>query len=202
VEGVFGDLYDLLASPPQAYLIIYAIAALDAVFPVVPSESAAIVSGVLAAIGELSFGLALIAAALGAYTGDNSSYLLGRHVGHPIRMRFFSGEKAERMFNWARQQLKERGGYIILVARFIPGGRTAVTLTSGIVHFPWPRFAAFAAIAAVLWATYSVSLGYIGGTVFEEHPFLALGVALGVAFLITLAVEGYRHLRKRPSAET
>jgi membrane-associated protein len=198
---VFGNLYDLLASPPQAYLILFGIAALDAVFPVVPSETAAIVAGLLAARGDLTVAFAIAAAGLGAYTGDNSSYLLGRHVGHPIRMRFFSGERAERMFGWARRMLDERGGYVIVVARFIPGGRTAITLTSGIVRFPWMRFGAFAAVAAVLWATYSVTLGYIAGRALEQHPWLALGIALGFAFLITLGVEGYRHLRKRVSAE-
>ena len=45
-EGV-DALYDLLAQPPVAYLILFAIAAGDAIFPALPSESAAILAGVL-----------------------------------------------------------------------------------------------------------------------------------------------------------
>jgi membrane protein DedA with SNARE-associated domain len=91
--------------------------------------------------------------------------------------------------------LQQRGGYLIVVARFIPGGRTATTFTAGLVKFPAPRFVAFAALAAVTWASYAVLLGYIGGRVFEQRPLLALGVALGVAFAITVIVEAVRRFR-------
>jgi membrane protein DedA with SNARE-associated domain len=194
---VFQTLYDLLASPPQAYFILLGIAALDAVFPVAPSETAAIVAGLLSALGKLDLGIAIAAGAAGAFVGDNTSYALGRYVGHPIKTRFFSGERAERLLGWARRMLDERGGYVIVVARFIPGGRTAITLTSGIVRFPWLRFAVFDTIAATLWATYAVVLGYVGGRLFEEHPWIALAIALAIAALITAGVEGFRYLRTR-----
>jgi membrane-associated protein len=194
---VFQTLYDLLASPPQAYFILFGIAALDAVLPIAPSETAAIVAGLLAALGKLDVGLAIAAGAAGAFVGDNSSYMLGRFVGHPLKTRFFSGERAERLLGWARRMLDERGGYVIVVARFIPGGRTAITLTSGIVHFSWIRFVGFASVAATLWATYAVVLGYVGGRLFEEHPWIALAIALGIAALITAGVEGFRHVRTR-----
>ena len=78
---MFQTLYDLLASPPQAYFILFGIAALDAVLPIAPSETAAIVAGLLAALGKLDVGLAIAAGAAGAFVGDNSSYMLGRFVG-------------------------------------------------------------------------------------------------------------------------
>jgi membrane-associated protein len=194
---VLDSLLHLLGDPPQAYLILFAIAAGDAVFPAFPSETAAITAGLLAAVGDLSVALAIASGAAGAFVGDNSSYLVGRHVGHPIRRRFLSGERGERAFGWARRQLDERGGYLIVVARFVPGGRTAATLTAGIVRFRWWRFAPFAAIAAVLWATYAVVLGYFGGRLFEQQPWLGLLVAFGIALGITAVVEGRRHLRRK-----
>jgi membrane protein DedA with SNARE-associated domain len=191
---VFGFLFDLLSSP-WAYGIVLGIAALDAVFPAVPSESLAITAGVLAGIGKLHVAPAIAAAAVGAFIGDSTSYVLGRTLGRRARARLFRGERSKRALGWAERTLDERGGYLIVVARFIPGGRTATTFTAGLVHFPAPRFLGFAAIAAISWATYAVMLGYLGGRIFEEKPLLALAVALGIAFAITAVVEAVRRFR-------
>src|SRR5215217_8747932 len=51
---------------------------------------------------------------------------------------------------------------IIVVARFVPGGRTATTFTAGTVRLAWPRFAAADAVGATLWAAYAAGLGYLG----------------------------------------
>jgi membrane-associated protein len=191
---VFGFLFDLLSSP-WAYAIVLGIAALDAVFPAVPSESLAITAGVLSGVGKLHVAPTIAAAAIGAFVGDTTSYVLGRTVGRRARGRLFRGKRAERALGWAERTLEERGGYLIVVARFIPGGRTATTFTAGMVRFPAWRFVGFAALAAVGWATYAVMLGYLGGRIFEQSPLLALGVALGIAVTITAVVEAVRRLR-------
>jgi membrane protein DedA with SNARE-associated domain len=191
---VFDFLFDLLSSP-WAYAIVLGIAALDAVLPAVPSESLAITAGVLAGVGDLQVAPTIASAAAGAFVGDTSSYVLGRTLGRRAQRRLFRGDRAKRALGWAERQLGERGGYLIVVARFVPGGRTATTFTAGLVRFPAWRFVGFAAIAATAWASYAVLLGYLGGRVFEESPLLALGVALGIAFAITGVVEAVRRVR-------
>ena len=63
-------------------------------------------------------------------------------------------EKAQRGFDWAEQQLEERGSYIVVVARFIPFGRTAVTFTAGYTRgLPWHRFFRYDVVAGGLWAS-------------------------------------------------
>ena len=189
------ELVDLL-STPWSYPVIFGIAALDALVPVVPSETLAITGGVLAAVGELHLGTVIASAALGAFIGDSSAYLLGRTIGVPARERLFHGRRARRVLAWAEKQLGERGAYLILIARFIPGGRTATTFTAGMVRFRAIVFFSIAAIAAVAWATYAVLIGYHGGRAFEEQPLLALGVALGIALAVTAAIELTRKLRR------
>ena len=44
---------------------------------------------------------------------------------------------------------------ILVVCRFIPGGRTAVTLSCGLIGYPRRRFVAATAVAAVVWALYA-----------------------------------------------
>jgi membrane protein DedA with SNARE-associated domain len=192
------SLYDLLAQPPLAYLILFAIAAGDAVIPALPSESAAIVAGVLAAVEPaIALPAVIAAAASGAFVGDSGSYALGRYGGRPAQRRFFDGPYGRRAVRWACGQLRRRGGLILVVARFIPGGRTGATFTSGLTRFRYAAFALFTAIAAVLWALYAVLLGYFGGRVFEERPLLAVAVAFGLAAAIALLVGGARHTLPR-----
>ncbi len=189
-------LFHLLADAPQAYAILFALAALDAVFPAVPSETGLILAGVLCVEGpHLALGWVLASAAAGAFVGDSSSYALGRHVGHPLRQRFFDGPRSRKVMDWARAQLERRGGMLIVIARFVPGGRTATTLTCGMTHFPYRMFVAFDAGAAIGWALYGGLLGYLGGRLFHDKPWAALLVAFGIAGGVALAAEGWRRLR-------
>jgi len=194
---MFDSIFHLLSDEPQAYLILFAVCAGDAVFPVLPSESAVILAGVLCVVGDLDLEVVIAVSALGAFVGDNASYAIGRYLGHPVQQRFFDGERGRRSLEWARTQLQRRGGTLVLVARFVPGGRTATTFTCGLTRFSWWRFAFFAAIAAIGWAAYGALLGYFGGQMFSDHPLLALAVALGIAFAVTLAAEAIRRFRER-----
>ena len=180
-----------------AYAIIFLLAALDALVPLVPSESSVITAGVVASSGHLSVGLIVLAAAGGAFAGDNTAYLLGRRFGTRIEARFFQGERGRRQIQWAERQLAERGGELIVIGRFIPGGRTAVTLSAGTLRYPWRRFALFDAAAALVWAFYATLLGYVGGCAFVHAPWKGLVVALAIAFAVAGAIELTRWLLKR-----
>jgi membrane protein DedA with SNARE-associated domain len=178
---------------------VFGLAAVDAVFPVVPSETAVITGAALAASGKLSLGLVFVAASAGAFLGDNLAYGIGRLSSRTVG-RLTSSPRAQRGMQWAERELAERGATVIVVSRFVPGGRTGTMLTLGVTHYPWLRFAAFDVLAALAWAGYGCALGALGGAVFTDKPLLAVGVALGLAFGLTAAFEGGRRLLRRRSA--
>jgi len=195
---VFQSLVDLVSGAWWSYPLIFAVAMLDAFFPLVPSETVAITSGVLAGAGDLSLPLCILFASSGAVVGDNISYGIGTWLGEHTVKRLFRGEKARKGFEWAERTLAQRGFYLVVVARFIPGGRTATTLTAGYVHsFPWRRFIVADAVAGLLWGSYTVLLGYLGGKQFEQAPWKGLLLAFAVALAVTGTVELVRHLRGR-----
>ena len=197
----FNTIADWVSGAWWSYPLIFAVAVVDAFFPLVPSETVVVIGGSLASSGDLSFLLVVLAGAAGAVVGDNISYGIGTLVGERTVKRWFSSENAHRRFEWAERTLAERGAYIIIIARFIPGGRTAVTFSAGYVHsLPWRRFIVYDVIAGTVWATYAASLGYFGGKTFEDHPFWGILIALGIALTLGLAVEAVRHLRARRSA--
>ncbi|HVT20453.1 MAG TPA: DedA family protein [Mycobacteriales bacterium] len=180
-----------------AYVVIFVFAMLDVVLPIVPSETAVITAGVVAAAGDLFLPLVIVSAAAGAFAGDTTVYTIGSHWGEQVRRRFLSGEKGARSVEWASGLLDSRGGELIVIGRFIPGGRTAVTLTAGTTHFGWRRFVRAEALAAALWALYAALLGYFGGKAFEHTPWAGLLVALGVALLVSGLTELVRFVRAR-----
>jgi membrane protein DedA with SNARE-associated domain len=193
---LFDTFTQLVADSSEwAYLIIFLFAYLDVLVPIVPSETAVITAGVVAADGDLSLALIIPLAAAGAFLGDNTAYLLGRRFGTRATERFFRSERARRRIAWADEQLQERGGELIMVGRFIPGGRTAVALSSGTLRYPWRRFIMFDAAAALIWASYSALIGYYGGQTFEGLWGLAL--ALAIAFAVVGGIELIRWLLRR-----
>lgn len=193
---MFQSFTDYVSGSWWTYPYLFGVSALDVVFPVVPSEASVITGGVLAGSGDLVLVAVIASAAGGAILGDNVSYWIGRTLGERIVERFFRGDRRKRI-DWAEKQIEERGPYLIVVGRFIPGGRTAVTLASGLLEMPWRRFIVFDVAAGIVWASYAALLGFVGGRTFENNPFKGLLIAFGIALLVTGGIELYRYLRKR-----
>lgn len=198
--GVFTQAFDWLkdfSSSPWFYAIIFIIAVLDSVLPIVPSETLVIIGGVSAGLGELWISLVIVCAVCGAFIGDNLSYLIGREASDWVMRRQTRTEKgAKRMANIA-EQVHERGGLLLITARFIPGGRTALTLSCGVTRQPQRWFMGWAAIAALIWGHYAALLGFIGGKSFEDNHTLAFIIAFVAAFSVTALIEVVRWLMKR-----
>jgi len=181
-----------------SYLIAILAPALDAILPVIPSETAVITLGVATAgSADPRIVLLVLCSAFGAFLGDNLCYLLGRRFSPWIERRFFRGEKGERRRDWAERSLERYGMPLIIVCRFIPGGRTAVMLSCGIVRYDRRRFVIATAAAGLIWASYSFFIGRLGGKAFEDKPWAGLLLALGLTLTVSVIIEAIRRLRSR-----
>ena len=198
---MFSQFVDWVSGEWWSYLVVFAASLLDAFFPFVPSETVVITAGVVASSGDLNLLLVIVCAAAGAILGDNISYWIGALLGERTVKRLFRSDKARHGFEWAERQLETRGFYLIIIARFIPMGRIAVTFSSGYTHgMPWRRFIVADVVAGIVWATYATLLGYIGGKQFEEAPWKGLILAFVVAVGIALTVELVRNWRAKRRA--
>lgn len=59
---------------------------------------------------------------------------------------------------------------LIVVCRFIPGGRTAVTPSCGLIGYSRRRSAIATGVAAIIWALYSFFIGRLGGAAVPVGP--------------------------------
>lgn len=200
LANVITDASDWLADFSSNWYflaIIFVVAFFDSIVPIVPSETMVIIGGVAAGIGDQVLLLVIAAGAVGAFLGDNSAYLIGARLSGRIQRRADRRPKLQTRLVWAREQIRVRGGLLLITARFIPGGRTALTVTSGITHQPRRWFMGWVGIAVVIWATYAALLGFIGGQTFQDNHTLAFLVAFGAALAMTALIELVRHLRAR-----
>jgi membrane-associated protein len=191
-----GVLTSLQVDTAISYLIAVLVPALDAIFPFLPSETAVIALGVAtAASTDPRIALLVAGAAAGAFLGDNISYLMGRRFGPATERRFFSTSKGKAARAWAERSLERFGIQLIIVCRFIPGGRTAVTLTCGLTGYSRRRFVVGTAAAATIWALYAFLIGRLGGKVFEDSPWAGLLIASGGTIVISALIEAVRRIR-------
>jgi membrane-associated protein len=179
-----------------SYLIAFGLPCLDAIFPVLPSETVLIAFGVATAgSSDPRIFLIVACAAIGAWAGDNLSYLIGWRFGPWATRRFFApGSKSAARRDWAERSLSRFGMGLIIVCRFIPGARTVVTLCCGLIRYEWRRFVVATALGAVAWASYAFFAGRIGGKAFEDKPLVGFAVAFGGALVISGIIELVRRV--------
>src|SRR5699024_3040496 len=86
------------------------------------------------------------------------------------------------------------GGSMLIVERFVPGGRTAATIGSGMLGFRIRDFLLFDGIGSLAWAVYSTGIGHLGGNLFEGQPVLGVLIGIGVALAGIAVIEVVRSI--------
>lgn len=183
-------LTHLQAGSIVSYLVAFAFPAVDAIFPVLPGETLIVTLGV-ASVGSSDprNGLLVACAALGAFTGENLLYWLGMRFEPYVQRRFFSKGKGPQTRRWAERSLTRFGIPLIVMAQFLPGGRTAMMLCCGLVRFDRRRFLIGAGLSSVIWALYLFFLGRLGGQFFEGKPWIGIVISLAITVVIASVVE-------------
>jgi membrane-associated protein len=200
LANIITDLTDRLEEYSAAWwflLVILTIALLDSIVPVVPSETMVIIGGVAAGQGNQSIAIVILAGAVGAFIGDNIAYFIGRTFSRRVDRWADAKPSRRSRLDSAAYQIHLRGGLLLITARFIPGGRTILTVSSGLTHQPWPWFAKWIAIATTIWASYAALLGYFFGQAFEDNHAIAFWLAFGAALSVTGMIELVRWFRHR-----
>lgn len=166
-----------LTGSPWIYAVVALSVLLDVFLPVLPSgvlvitaatAAAASTTTVTAAAGEATRQVpSLLALTLCAATAS----VLGDLVAYRLAWR--GGDRLDRAIARSRRltsaqerlgaALSRGGGFLVVIARFAPAGRSVVSLGAGAAHRKAKEFLPWSAVAGVAWAVYSVGLGYFGG---------------------------------------
>ena len=199
------DLLTVMATPAWAYLALYGFLAIDAMVPVVPIQAIMITSGALTVYGNLNLALVIAVGALGMFTGDSIAFMLGRTAGHvggnwlssrlaSLRQRFAprteSGGTESRTKRAAARftrGLRRPGPLVLLLCRFVPGGRMAAGYHAGRTGYPIKLFLLYDGGAALAWATYGGLVGHVGGTAVTQSAWRLFAIAATAAVIFGTA---------------
>ena len=181
-----------LISSPWLYAIVLVLVSVDGFVPVAMSEAVIIGLGAISATGSPHLAVLAGAAVVGGVAGDRISYYVGGKAGARIKNGKLVAAKAK-----AEQTLLRQGSAALVIGRFIPYGRTAVTLTAGSVRLPLSNFYLGSVVSNVLWAGYSIGLGRLGGVAFADSPILAAAFGIALGFLLAGLHSAAKRLRPR-----
>jgi membrane protein DedA with SNARE-associated domain len=209
------DVLGTVTSPVSAYLLLLGLLIVDAFVPVIPTQAIMITGGALTAYGHLSLPTTIVVGAAGVIIGDWACYLLGRSTHHrtgPIaRLRQRCGVQTDGVAKTADQKgrarraaskltrgLREPGPLVILICRFVPGGRMAACFSAGRAQYPYKQFLLYQALAAVGWATYGTLVGHLGGSALTSSGWRLIVVAVVAA--VVFAGAGWGLALWKPAA--
>ncbi|MGW3401612.1 DedA family protein [Streptomyces zhihengii] len=165
-----------LTGSPWIYAVVALSVLLDVFLPVLPSGVLVITAATAAAAGSTagvsaggvhrevpSLLVLLLCAATASVLGDLFAYRLARRGGARFDRAIARSRRLTRAQERLGIALGRGGGALVVVARFAPAGRSVVSLGAGAAQRKIKEFLPWSALAGLIWAGYSVGLGWFGG---------------------------------------
>ncbi|MBO9713203.1 DedA family protein [Sphingomonas sp.] len=147
------------------YLGIFLLMVLENVVPPIPSEAIMGIGGIAVARGELDFVLLVLAGTAGTVVGNLFWWEIGRRLGYARLKPIFDRWDRWLTMDWQHVEALRRyfdrwGGPTVFLFRFMPIGRTMISLPAGLMHMPFWRFVGYTAAGSAVWNLLLVGLGY------------------------------------------
>jgi membrane-associated protein len=190
LEGALSHLAEALG--PWTYALVAGMAFLETgafIGLVAPGETAIVLGGVMAAEGEVSLPVILLAAWVAAALGDLASYALGRRLGRSFLQRRGPalGVTPQRL-QTVDGFMARHGGKAILIGRFIGLVRAVAPFAAGAARLPMRGFLPWSLLGTAVWTASLTLAGYAFHTSFSAAADVLTHGALALAVLAALAV--------------
>lgn len=127
-------------------------------FPFLPGDSLLFTAGLLHQQLNLTLPVLIAVVVLAAVAGDQVGYLLGRKFGR----RWFKDDARilkTKYLTETEEFFVKRGGWAIVLARFVPIVRTYAPLVAGVANYDYKKFTLWNIAGAVGWAGSITLLG-------------------------------------------
>jgi len=184
------------------YWTIAALMALENIIPPIPSELIMGIGGIRVAQGRMEIVPLMIAGTLGSTAGNYAWFLVGRHFGVErlegfVRRhgRWLTVEWAD--VQWMNRKFLKHGAWIVFVIRFMPVGRTIVSLPAGLFGMGHVRFLLWTAAGVAIWNGLLVWAGYALGANFREID-AYIGPVTGVIVVVIAVLFVGRLVLRKP----
>ena len=193
---------------PIPYLAIFLILLLCGLGLPIPEDITLFAAGVLTYYGVCDVWIMIAVCFIGVLVGDTFVFWLGHHFGRRLLKKWpFKTFLDEGKIESIRIKLKDHRGKVLFAARFMPGVRSTVFFTTGLLHIPYRNLLLYDGLAAL------ISVPAIVYTVFYFGDFLERvirtiknveGGIFGVILVIIafFVIRHFLHKRKEKQSET
>ncbi|ULR47982.1 DedA family protein [Streptomyces deccanensis] len=188
-------------SPTSAYTVVAGAVLAESVLLVgafIPTLTLLLTAGALARTGQLSLPVVIAVAAGAVVAGDFFAHRTGRLLGEQLRSGRVGSRVPDTTWRRAEMLMTRRGGRSILLARFLPVVRTLAPHFAGATRLPYRSIAPYSVVAACLWATAEVGVGYAAAASLQRVLTLG-GPALATVVLIALGTTLLRRRSPHPT---
>ncbi|EAQ00785.1 hypothetical protein JNB_11439 [Janibacter sp. HTCC2649] len=197
-------LDQVLGAPAWSVLLIVGLVvfAEDALFVgfVIPGETAAILGGVAAKLGHVSFAAVLATVIVAAVVGDSVGYEVGRKLG-PRILSWRILDKRRKQLDRAQDFLARRGGIAVVLGRFTAFFRAVMPALAGTVRMPYPKFLAYNALGGVGWGALAVTVGYLAGASYAKvEKVLGRDMAYAIVAIVVIGLIVWKVRERRAAA--
>lgn len=174
---------------------------LENVFPPIPSEAVIPFAGFAAKRGELNFVGVVIAGTIGSTLGALPLYYLGRYLSE-ARIRAFFADYGNYVgiqpndIDRAHEWLENHGNLAVFICRLIPGLRSVISISAGIVGMNLAPFLLWTTIGTGAWTLLLTAIGFsLGANYAAIQPYMDI-----IGWIVFLSIAGYlafRAIRRR-----
>ena len=168
-------MFDFITEFMQSggYLAVFALMALENIFPPIPSELIMPFAGFVAARGDLNVVGVLIAGTAGSVAGALPWYYAGKVYGKE-RLEKFADKHARWMtvthgdIEHAMDSFEKHGRKVVLFGRLIPAIRTLISVPAGLACMPMGQFLLYSTVGSLVWTGILTGAGYMLESQYER----------------------------------
>jgi membrane protein DedA with SNARE-associated domain len=204
---MFDWIVDFMSS--SGYLGVFALMALENIFPPIPSEMIMPLAGFSAARGELNVVVLLIAGTAGSVIGTLPWYYAGRLWGKERLKKL-----ANRHGRWltvapddiekALTVFHRHGRKAVFFGRLVPAIRTLISVPAGIAEMPFMQYLVYSTVGSLIWTGLLIAAGFL---LEAQYELVAKYVNLVSKTIVGLIVAFYlyrvvTHRPEKPDSES
>ena len=181
------------------YFAVFALIAIENIFPPIPSEVILIGGGFLTTTIDMNLYIMIIAATLGSVVGAIVLYYIGKIFNKERLKRIISGKigKVLRLkakdIETADEWFDKKGNITVFFCRFVPIVRSLISIPAGMSEMPIVKFLLYTTVGSLIWNTVLIFIGNRVGDNWESilgifdkysHIVLIILIVLFIAFVV------------------
>lgn len=179
------------------YLAVFALVAIENIFPPIPSEVILLLGGVMTIDSGLNIVLMILFATLGSLVGAIILYYIGKIFNKERLKKIVSGKIGkilrikEKDIEMADEWFDNKGNITVFFCRFVPIVRSLISIPAGMSEMPMLKFLLYTIVGSAIWNTVLIVIGNRVGENWESILAIFDNYSLVVVIILVILVVGF-----------